>query len=54
MVNKKWVYLLSIVYIAVYALLFKWIYPELDITALVTVITVLGFISALATNSLIK
>ncbi|WP_089724275.1 hypothetical protein [Candidatus Thiosymbion oneisti] len=52
--KKKRVYLLTIAYIAVYAMLTKLTYPELEITALTTVIAVLGFVSALATNYLIK
>ncbi|MCB2264167.1 MAG: hypothetical protein LGR52_14705 [Candidatus Thiosymbion ectosymbiont of Robbea hypermnestra] len=52
--GKKRVYLLSILYIAGYAMLIKFIYPELEVTALSTVIAVLGFASALATNYLIK
>jgi len=50
--NKR-IYILSILYIAVYAIIVKFVYPELEITALATVIALLGFASALITNYLL-
>lgn len=50
--NKR-LYILSIFYIAVYAIIVKFVYPELEITALATVIALLGFASALITNYLL-
>ena len=51
--RKKRVYFLSILYITAYAVIVKLVYPELVITALVTVIVLLGFASALVTNYLL-
>lgn len=50
--NKR-IYILSIFYITIYAIIFKFTYPELVITSLSTVIAVIGFISALITNYLL-
>lgn len=50
--NKR-IYFLSIFYIAVYATIVKLVYPELQITALVTVIAIFGFTSAVITNYLL-
>lgn len=50
--GSKRIYFLSISYIAAYAVIVKLIYPELEITALATVIAFLGFASALVTNYL--
>ena len=52
--GTKRTYLLSILYIAAYAVIVKFIYPELEITALATVIALLGFASAVATNYLLQ
>lgn len=52
--GKKRIYLLSILYITGYAMLVKFLYPELEVTTLSTVIAVIGFVSALATNYLIE
>lgn len=52
MKNKR-TYYLSILYIAVYAIIIQFVYPELEITALATVIALLGFASALMTNYLL-
>jgi hypothetical protein len=46
--------LFSILYITAYAVIIKFTYPELEITALTTVIATLGFTSAVATNYLLK
>lgn len=51
--NKR-IYLFSILYITAYAVIIKFTYPELEITALTTVIATLGFTSAVATNYLLK
>jgi hypothetical protein len=50
--NKR-IYFLSIIYIATYAVVIKFVYPELEITALATIIALLGFASALVTNYLL-
>jgi hypothetical protein len=50
--NKR-MYFLSILYIAAYAVVIKFVYPELEITALATIIPLLGFASALVTNYLL-
>ena len=51
--KSKRFYVLSILYIALYAILVKLAYPELEITALTTVIALLGLVSAVVTNSLL-
>jgi hypothetical protein len=51
--NKR-IYILSILYIALYAIIVNFFYPELEITALKTVIALLGFASALITNYLLS
>ena len=51
--RSKRLYLLAICYIAVFAIVFKWFYPELAVTALTTVVALCGFIAALGTNWLI-
>tara|TARA_R110002020_G_scaffold391985_1_gene602354 strand:+ start:179 stop:373 length:195 start_codon:yes stop_codon:yes gene_type:complete len=51
--NKR-IYFLSILYIAAYAIIVKFVYPELEVAALVTVIALLGFVSALITNYLLS
>ena len=52
MSNKR-TYFLSILYIAANAVFIKFVYPELEITALATIIGLLGFASALFTNYLL-
>lgn len=49
----KRIYILSICYIAAYSLVVNFTYPELDVTALVTLIAIFGFASALVTNYLL-
>lgn len=50
--GRKRLYLLTIFYIVVLAIVFKFLYPELKVTELATVIAVLGFIAALGSNFL--
>lgn len=50
--NKR-VYFFTIISIAIYAIVFKFVYPELEITALTTVIAILGYLSALFINYLL-
>lgn len=52
--GSKRLYLLTIFYIAVFAIVFKWRYPEMQVTAIITVIALLGFIVALGSNFLIN
>ena len=47
-------YLLTVFYIVVFAIVFKWFYPEVSVTAVTTVIALLGFIFAFGSNFLIK
>lgn len=49
----KRIYILSICYIAAYSVVVNFIYPELDVTALATMIAIFGFTSALVTNYLL-
>lgn len=51
--GNKQIYFFSILYITAYAIIVKFVYPELKITALATVIAILGFASALITNYLL-
>lgn len=51
--NKK-LYLLTICYIVVFAIIFKLIYPEVPVTSLTIVIALLGFIFALVSNFVIN
>lgn len=53
MVNKK-IFFLTIFNIVVLSLLFKWLYSEVSVTAITTVIALLGYILALGFNYLIK
>lgn len=52
--RSKRVYLLSVFYIAVLAAAFQWFYPETPVTAVATVVALLGFALALATHLAIK
>jgi Flp pilus assembly protein TadB len=52
--RSKRLYLLTIFYIAILAAIFKWLYPEVRVTALATVIAILGFAAALGSNFLIN
>jgi len=51
--NKR-LYLLTLLYIVVLAILFSWIFPEVSVAAVTTVIALCGFILALGTNVLIN
>ena len=51
--NKR-LYLLTIFYIVVFAIIFKLIYPEVPVTSLTIVIALLGFIFALGSNFVIN
>ena len=51
--NKR-LYLLTIIYIAIFAIIFKFIYPETPVTSLTVVIALLGFIFALGNNFVIN
>ncbi len=53
MVNKT-LFLLTIFYIVVFAVIFKQFYSEVSVTSLTTVIAILGFLVALGTNFLIN
>lgn len=53
MKNKR-LYLLTLFYIVVLAVIFNWMYPEVSVTAVTTVIALCGFIIALGTNILIN
>ena len=53
-VGSKRLYLLTIFYIVVFAIVFKWLYPEVQVTALAIVIALLGFICALGSNFVIN
>ena len=53
MKNKR-LYLLTLFYIVVLAIIFNWTYPEVSVTAVTTVIALCGFILALGTNVLIN
>lgn len=48
--RNKNVYFLSIGYIAIYAMTVKFVYPELDVAALATVISLFGISSGLITH----
>ena len=52
--RSKRLYLLTIFYIVVLAILFKLFYPEVQVTALTIVIALLGFIFALGSNFVIN
>lgn len=52
--GSKRLYLLTIFYIVILAIVFKWFYPEVEVTTLTTVIALLGFIFALGSNFLIN
>ena len=52
--GKKRIFLLSIFFISVYALTTKLIYPEVELSALVTVISILGIGSALIADYVIR
>jgi Flp pilus assembly protein TadB len=52
--GSKQLYLLTIFYIVVFAILFKWLYPEVRVTALSIVIALFGFIVALGSKFLIN
>ena len=52
--RSKRLYLLTIFYIVVLAILFKLFYPEVQVTALTVVIALLGFIFALGSNFVIN
>ena len=51
--RSKRFYALAIGYIALFAIVFKWIYPEVAVTALTTVVALCGCAAALGTNWLI-
>ena len=53
MKNKR-LYLLTLFYIVGLAIIFNWVYPEVSVTAVTTVIALCGFIFALGTNVLIS
>lgn len=53
MLGKKRIFFLSIFFIALYALIVGFVYPELEVTALVTVITLLGIASGLIAHYLL-
>ena len=52
--RSKRLYLLTIFYISVFAITFKFLYPEVKVTALITLIALVGFGAALGTNLLIS
>ena len=52
--RSKRLYLLTIFYVVVLAILFKLFYPEVQVTALTIVIALLGFIFALGSNFVIN
>ena len=51
--KSKRLYLLSIFYIVIFTIVFKWLYPELEVTSVITVIALLGFVVGLGTHFLI-
>ncbi|KPJ90818.1 MAG: hypothetical protein AMJ53_12865 [Gammaproteobacteria bacterium SG8_11] len=53
MKNKR-LYLFTLFYIVVLAIVFHWIYPEVSLTAVTTVIALCGFILAIGTNVLMN
>ncbi len=53
MTNKR-VYLFSVFYIAVYATAFIYVYPSVSPGAVMTVLAILGFLSALLTDYILR
>lgn len=51
--NKR-LYLLTIFYITIFVIIFKFIYPEVPVTSLTIVIALVGFIFALGSNFVIN
>jgi Co/Zn/Cd efflux system component len=54
LVGNKRLYLLAIIYIVIFTIIFKFIYPEVPATSLTIVIALLGFIFALGSNFVIN
>jgi hypothetical protein len=52
--KSKRLYILTIFYIAVFAILFNLTYDEVDATALTTIIALVGFVFAFVTDFLIR
>lgn len=51
--NKR-LHILAIFYIAVLAILFQLLYPETPVAAAITVIAIVGYVLALATDIIIR
>lgn len=51
--GKKQIYILVVLYISVYAIIIKFVFPELELEKLSMVIAILGFVSALITSFLL-
>jgi hypothetical protein len=54
LLRNKLLYLLTIIYISIFAIIFKFIYPEVRVTSLPVVISLLGFIFALGSKFVIN